>query len=164
MKIAAVVLNVVFFLFSCLVLVTDGLPNEVPFIVVTVLVLAVPVLTVVALLGRRPTDTVPAGNRMTTFAACGNVVLLAAICWSLMKTYPHPKEPGFIEYVVLAFLIPIVSLIALLVRGRARQPATARRAGNRGITAAGRSVAVDATEQHPAVHGGRIVGGGERRG
>ena len=125
MKIAAVVLNVVFFLFTCLVLVTDGLSKEVPFIVVTALVLAIPVLTVVALLGRRPTEAVPAGSLMTTFAACGNVVLLAAICWSLVKTYPHPKEPGFIEYVVLALLIPIVSLIALLLRGRKRQPATA---------------------------------------
>ncbi len=125
MRIAAVVVNVVFFLFTCLVLVGDGLPKELPFIVVTVLFLAIPLLTVAALLGRRPTETEPAGNLMTGLAACGNVVLLAAVCWSFVKTYPHPKEPGFVEYVVLALLVPIISLIAFFVRGRKREAATA---------------------------------------
>ena len=110
MKTLVVVCNVVFFAFTCVVLATDGLPKEVPYILLTLAVLLVPVLTVVALLRAR----------LMVAAAIANLVVLGLMVWSFVAQYPHPQEEGFVEYVVLAALTPILSAIVLFVRARGK--------------------------------------------
>ncbi len=117
MKILAALCNVAWFLFTCLVLLTDGFPTRIGYILATLLTLLVPLVTLAALFPRR------AGNRPTTGAAAargaaiaGNVALLAYLMWVLLFLPPHPAEEGYVPYVVLAVLTPVVSLIALLLR------------------------------------------------
>jgi hypothetical protein len=47
-----------------------------------------------------------------------NVVLLGFTGWAYVDQYPHPKEDGFVAFIVLMVLTPILSLAAL-VRGGA---------------------------------------------
>ncbi len=108
MKTLTVVCNVAFFVFTCMVLATDGVPKEVPYILLTLAVLLVPILTVFALWR----------SSMATGAAIANLALLGSMVWSFVAQYPHPQEEGFVEYVVLAALTPILSAIVLLLRRR----------------------------------------------
>jgi hypothetical protein len=124
MKTLTLVCNIASLLFTCFVLGTDGAPKEAVYIVFTLLLLLIPIFTVFALVrggaGQGP------GRAIQRAAAICNVVLLGSICWVLVKQYPHPSEPGFIEYAVLILLTPILSAVVLLVsacsdRGRSRQ-------------------------------------------
>ena len=47
-----------------------------------------------------------------------NIVLLGFICWAFVDQYPHPQEEGFIAYVLIMVLTPILSIVALLFRGK----------------------------------------------
>ena len=58
-----------------------------------------------------------ASTAMTRMAIVGNVVLLGFVCWAIISQYPHPEEPGVLEYTILAILAPILSVVAI-VRNR----------------------------------------------
>jgi hypothetical protein len=136
MKIAAIICNVFIFAFTCLVLATDGTPKEAVYIVFTLWSLLTPLLSAAVisqmkkgdgrldlLLKRKtgegpnqPDHAFPMRTKMRITAMTFNIIHIGFICWALVDQYPHPEEDGFIEYVVLMVLTPILSL-ATLFRG-----------------------------------------------
>lgn len=112
MKIVAVICNIVLFLFTCLVLLTDGLPKEAGYIIATLLVLLTPPFTLAVFFRSGVSDGRPGLQMDTrTVAIICNIALLGFICWSLLGQPPHPQEEGFVAYVVLSALTPILSLV-----------------------------------------------------
>ncbi len=107
MKAVAVLCNVVLFLFTCLVLVTDGVPREMSYVVFSLVLLLIPAVTAFVLVRG-------ASRTVMVLAAVCNVVLLARICWAYVQEYPHPSEPGFVPYMIVAVATPILSVVALL--------------------------------------------------
>ena len=134
MRTAAVVFDVVLVAFTCLVLATDGASREVPYIVLAFLLLAVPTLSAALLVQRglhrldSASAASPAMRRASHVAVLCNVWLLATACWALYDQYPHPDEQGFVAYVTVVLLTPILSIVALLTsskRGLGRQSGVA---------------------------------------
>ena len=125
MRTLTILCNIVSVLFHCFVLATDGPPTKAAYIILTVLMLLIPVFTVFALVrsgaGGGPS---PRGRALARAAAICNVVLLGLFCLALVDQYPHPAEPGFLEYVVLTMVTPILSAVVLFW--------IARRAGRQG--------------------------------
>ena len=114
MNIVAAVLNVVWFLFTCMVLVTDGFPTEALYVFFTLLHLVTPPLTVVVLFRAR------AGTVIRTVAVICNLALLGFLCWALLRQPPHPAEEGLTAYVVISALTLILSVLAILRSGSGR--------------------------------------------
>ncbi len=108
MKTAAIICNVVMLAFTALVMLIDGPATEAVYVIFGLLLFAVPLLSVAVLLLRRATG---AGPRVAAVAA--NAVLLGFICWALVDQYPHPAEEGYIPYVVVVTVTPILSIVAL---------------------------------------------------
>ncbi len=113
MKGPTVLCNLVLVIFTGLVVATDGAPAAPAYIVFTLLLVLIPVFSLSAILRR--------GLEMQTMAVAraavvGNVVLLGFIFWALVDQYPHPQEPGFVPYVVLALATPVLSALVLLRR------------------------------------------------
>jgi ABC-type sugar transport system permease subunit len=111
MKIVAIIFNIVLFGFTCLVLVTDGPPQEAVYVFLSLLSLAVPLFSVLVL-WRFLKSTA-----MKIVAGICNIVLLGFHCWAFLSQYPHPKEEGFVAFAVLMFLTPILTVAALLRSG-----------------------------------------------
>jgi len=107
MKTVAVICNAVLFTFTGFVLATDGAPTKAAYVVIALVLLMTPIVTVFGLARRA------AGDVARRAAAACNVLLLALVCWALVDQYPHPSEPGFIEYVIVTVLTPLLSVVAL---------------------------------------------------
>jgi hypothetical protein len=138
MKILAVICNVVLFAFTCMVLLTDGLPTQATYMAFTLWLLMTLILNVVVIsrirseegrLWLQTPSTVAGGQGGAdgssptrafgrVVAAICNVVLLGFTGWAYVDQYPHPEEPGFTAFNVLMVMTPILSLAAL-VRGGA---------------------------------------------
>jgi hypothetical protein len=119
MKTLAVLCNVVLFTFTGFVLATDGAPTKPAYIILGLVLLMTPIVTVFAL------ERHTAGDGARRAAVACNVVLLAFVCWALVDQYPHPREAGFIEYVIAVVLTPLVSAAALLRGTPVRRPSAA---------------------------------------
>ena len=107
MKTLAVLCNVVLFTFTGFVLATDGAPTKPAYIFLGLVLLMTPIVTVFAL------ERHTAGDGARRAAVACNVVLLAFVCWALVDQYPHPSDPGFIEFVVVTAVTPLLSAVAL---------------------------------------------------
>ena len=129
MNTLTVLCNVVFVLFTCLVLADDGFPTAPAYIVFTLLMLLVPAFTVLAI-ARSGAAT---GTAMKRVAGVANIVLLACIGLAIVDQYPHPAEPGFVPYVVLALLTPILSLAVLFRRGGTGTAPASKGGSERGV-------------------------------
>jgi hypothetical protein len=118
MKTLAIIGNVVAFVFTAWVTVTDGFPDRAIYIIFLLGHLVVPAFTVFVL-SRERAD----GGAITELerpAALANLALLAAIAWALVEQYPHPREEGFVWYVSVVILVPILNIVVLLRRRPAR--------------------------------------------
>jgi amino acid transporter len=138
MKIAAIICNIVLFIFTCFVLITDGPAGEASYIVFTLLLLLVPIMNIVLMLRSRINNSWSTFNMrskvpeeqgkvdappsiypfMKIIGVILNIVLTGFICWAIIDQYPHPKDPGFLIYMLLVIFTPIISLITILT-GRA---------------------------------------------
>ena len=137
MRLAAVVFSVVLVAFTCLVVVTDGPPTEAIYVVLTLALVLVPIFSLVVLLQDRAgrggagvpvkQDARPAekkgggrlspGPALRTAAIFCNIVMLGLSCWALVDQYPHPEEDGFLAYVLVVMVTPILNMVALLRSG-----------------------------------------------
>ncbi len=134
MKITAVICNIVLFGFTCLVLLVDGPPTDISYIVFTLWLLLTLILNSAVIFfggagsrlrnkeegleqGEKAGNLSSAGTVMSVVAIICNAVLLGFICWAFVDQYPHPEEEGFLAYAVLIALTPILSLVALFRRG-----------------------------------------------
>ena len=137
MRIVAVICNVVLFVFTCFVILTDGLPREAVYLIFTFLLLLVPILSSVVLSRARITsegnDRREGRSSVCAVANCGailcNLVLIGFSCWAIVAAYPHPKEEGAFAaatlaiYTVLVMFAPIVTVLALIggMKGRTQE-------------------------------------------
>ena len=132
MKTLAVLCNVLLIIFTCFVLATDGGPKQPAYVLLSVLMFGVPAFTVFTL-ARRPKREAEAGapvaagsagtqvqkgptarpTAIERAAGLCNIFLLGFICWALYDQYPHPAEAGFIPYVALTLLAPVLSIVTL---------------------------------------------------
>ena len=122
MRTAAIVCNVVVFAVTGIIVLTEGVPKDARYAVLTFLVLLVPLLSAVVLVRERVAPPAPgvdggAGPAITLTrraAALCNLVLLGAACWAAVTQYPYPEGNGVIPFAVLVVCAPILSLMALL--------------------------------------------------
>jgi len=135
MKLIAFLFNVAAFGFTCLVLATDGISKEAAYIVLTLLLLLVPVFNLVVIaysksnagwLGltmkrkvpeepEKRDDTSSVSPAVKTAAILCNVILLGLSCWAFVDQHPHPRENGFILYIIVVGLTPIISSVTILL-------------------------------------------------
>jgi len=138
MKIVTLICNIVLFVFTCLVLLTDGFSREAAYIVFTLVLLLVPVFNAVVIFrsgaregwldltrkGKVPaerakTDGKPSSGIFAKIAAItANIVMFSFACWAFADQYPHPKEDGLIAYIVLVLTIPVLSAVVIFYSGR----------------------------------------------
>jgi len=114
MKTLTVLCNAALFGFTCLVLMTDGAPTQAIYILFALLLLLVPIFTVIAVVAsawRTPLGPI---------AMVCNIVLLAFACWAFIDQYPHPEEEGFVAYLVVVALAPVLSVVWFLWGGHRR--------------------------------------------
>ena len=122
MKIVAIVLNVLLIGFTVMVTMTDGPAVQTGYIVFSFMLVLIPTLNVIVISrsgvkgGRYSSPR--AGMKIMTIVC--NIVLLASVCWALIDQYPHPKEPGLLEFELLAILTPLLSMAVILLRGPKR--------------------------------------------
>ncbi len=117
MNIAAVICNIALFLFTCLVYITDGPPSGVAYRIFNVWLLGTTICSALVIARRRRSAAA------TVLAIGSNLVLLGLVCWALLDQYPHPNEEGFLAFVVLIVVTPILSGATLLRGGvLARRP------------------------------------------
>ena len=118
MRIVAVICNVVFLGFFCIVMVTDGPPTGAG-ILWSLLPFFMPILNVVVI------RVLSSPSRVVNLVAfVGNIAWLGLASWLLIDRYPsHPKEEGLIAYVALMALTPLLSAVAMYLRLRASEPA-----------------------------------------
>ena len=134
MKILAIICNIILFLFTCLVLVTDGPPTETIYIVFTLWTFLTLILNTVVIsriwvgydwLGLNKKEKVLkeqkktnefsyVGTSLRIVAIFSNIIFLGIHSWAFVDQYPHPEENGFIAFVVLIVLTPILSLVVLI--------------------------------------------------
>lgn len=110
MKTAALIGDVILFLFTFFVLLTDGFPKETIYINFTVWIL----LTLILSSYIFPRNLSSVSAIFKTVAVIFNIVFLAFVFWSLADQYPHPEEPGFLPFVVLMIAAPVLNLLVLL--------------------------------------------------
>jgi hypothetical protein len=121
MKIVALLWNIGLFLFTGFVLLTDGPPKGVAYIVFTVWLLLTLIFSAVVISRSGASDGRSSmGTAINIAAIICNIVFFGFVWWALVDQYPHPQEPGFIEFVVLMVLIPILNVVVLL-RSRTKQ-------------------------------------------
>ena len=121
MKIVAIIFNLAMFLFTCLVLATDGMPKQASYVVFSLWVQLTRIFSPVAISlvgpGAGWIGSMKAKDLLILGAIVLNVVSLGYVCWAFVDQYPHPDEEGFIEFAVMMVVTPILSLVVLL-RGR----------------------------------------------
>jgi hypothetical protein len=120
MKTVAVLANIVLFVLTCGIVVTEGLPERPSYVAFTLLMLLVPVGAVFGLTRRGPADR----PVVRSAAAVGCLALAAAVAWALVAQFPYPEGPAVVPFGVLALFAPIAGLAALR---RAAPPARAPR-------------------------------------
>jgi len=118
MRIIAIILNVIMALFTLMVFVTDGFATRPIYILFSILLLLVPLLNITVFASScKRGDAGQAdvsSTRTRNLVIVANVLLIASVIWTLIDQYPHPKEPGYIEYMVALFLTPLFSLVTVL--------------------------------------------------
>jgi hypothetical protein len=122
MRLVAIVLNAVMLPFTVMVVVSDGMPTKAIYILFTLFMLALPVATVYALWRRRPAVRLVDRNgvaiapleRLRVAIGALNVLMIVAVITAIIDQYPHPDEPGFLTYVLVVCVTPLVSAWVLL--------------------------------------------------
>jgi|WetSurMetagenome_2_1015567.scaffolds.fasta_scaffold280697_2 hypothetical protein len=133
MNFLAAIFNVVLFGFTCLVLMTDGISKEVSYILFTLLMLLVPVLNLVWIIRganhgwfnfnfkrqasgeqtRKVKNIFSKGVIMNSLVILCNVLIIGFTCLAIVDQYPHPEEDGYIFYISVVFLTPILSSLVI---------------------------------------------------
>ncbi len=117
MKIVTVICNVVFWLFFCMVMLTDGPPKGTD-IIWSLVPFLMPIVNVAVI---RALSSPTRVLRLT--ALLGNIVWLGLAGWRIVQELPsHPKEEGLLAFVVLFALTPLLSAVAICVVLRTSEP------------------------------------------
>ena len=137
MNFLAAIFNIVLFGFTCLVLMAEGISKEVVYILFTILMLLVPVLNLLLIIRganhrwfnfaikrqvseermRKIKNLFSKGVIMNALVILSNILLIGFTCWAIVDQYPHPNEDGYLIYVLVVFLTPILSSLAIFRNG-----------------------------------------------
>lgn len=123
MRTLVIVADVVLSLFTAFLLVTDGLPNDVAYFALSILLVALPAASA-ALIQRRMQR--PLLNLFMLLCNSGLLVWIARVIAVEYST--HPKEAGLLEYAVLAVAVPLLNCLILagdMRRTSIRHPSSA---------------------------------------
>jgi hypothetical protein len=124
MRTAAVVCNVLVFVVTGLIVVTEGWPREPRYLALTLVMLFVPALSAVVLARRQRAPEVrstgggrpPAMTPTARAAVAGNLVMLGASGWEAVAQYPYAEGASVIPFAMLVVCTPVLSLLAFLGR------------------------------------------------
>ncbi len=59
----------------------------------------------------------PLTVKMRITAMAFNMIHIGFVCWAFVDQYPHPEEDGFVAFLVMMVLTPILSLVVLFRGG-----------------------------------------------
>jgi hypothetical protein len=126
MRTAAIGCNAVLFAITGMIVLTEGVPSRARYMVLTLLMLFVPLLSAVVLARQHVApqgphandDARPGGTAVHWATVLGNLVLLGASCWAAVAQYPYAEGSGMIPLALLVVGTPILSLAALRGGGR----------------------------------------------
>ena len=107
----AIVCNALLCAFTGSVILTDGAPRDALYAVFGALLLLVPALTVWVILRGGPV--------LKLAALAANVVLVVSVVLAIVDQYPHPSEDGFVAYVLVVLVTPVLSAVVLARGGAA---------------------------------------------
>ncbi len=119
--IAAVLANVLLLLLTCVLLWAEGPSKGSGYVTLTVLMVAVPVLSAATILRGGPSNWLR--SRVKAAAAGANVVLLGFLFWAIVAGYPYPEGNSVLAFAAICVLAPILSLAVLLRRGKSLETA-----------------------------------------
>lgn len=117
MKTLAIICNLFLFLFLCFVILTDGFSREASHITSTIWYFLTIVFSVVVIWKIRLINS-SVNRTVKIVAIISNIIFLGFACWAFINEYPHPKEDGFITFVVIMFLTPILNMVVLIRYGK----------------------------------------------
>ncbi len=107
MKTLALILDFILVGFTILVMLTDGLPTAPAYVFFNLWIFLTLLFTAVVLFRNS------SGTAVKVAAVVCNALLIGFTLWALIDQYPHPRESGFIAFVVLMFLAPLANLWVL---------------------------------------------------
>ena len=115
-RVTAIVCNVVLLGITGVIVVTEGMPNKAPYLVLTLLMLLVPLLTALVVLrgGTALPAAMPTRELMNRAVAVCNVALLGVAGWAVISQYPYPEGNSVIPFAILTVCTPMLSLMALV--------------------------------------------------
>ncbi len=120
MRILAIVCNVLFWAFFCVVVVTDGLQQGAD-ILVSLVTFLMPIFNVLVI-----RILASPGHGLKLLAFILNILWLGLDGWLIIDRYPsHPAEEGLVEYVAMMALTPLVSGLALYLQMKTPEPVVA---------------------------------------
>jgi hypothetical protein len=114
MRITALVLNVVMVCVTMSVIFSEGMSPSHWYQLFTLMVLAIPLMTAQTLWKFRAPGAITRWERQ--YVGGLNVLLFVLIGAAIVDQYPHSREAGFIPYIVLACLVPVLNAWVLLRR------------------------------------------------
>jgi hypothetical protein len=114
MRVIAIVCNIIFLIFTSLVIIGEGVSNELTYQVYTIFLLMVPIIsTVILLASKMPISTKSFKTPTYLIAMILNFLMLAFSIMAIVDQYPHPEEHGFVAYVAIVFFVPIINTLVL---------------------------------------------------
>jgi amino acid transporter len=133
MNFIATLLNLLLFIFTFFLIVSNGVSGQGAYIMFSLLLLMVPVLNFVLIFPhtknhnwfsfhiRRRTNELlndPDDNPMDKFLIAVvitlNVVLFGFTCWAFVDQYVHPRDGGVMLHTILVFVTPMISLVTII--------------------------------------------------
>ncbi len=121
MKILTVICNVVFWVFFCMIMLTDGLPRG-SAVVWSIAPFFMPMVNVAVI------RVLSSPSRALKLAALvSNIVWFGLACWRILQELPsHPEEEGLLAFVVLFALTPLLSAASIYFNPGASEPVPAK--------------------------------------
>lgn len=120
-----------------MVIITDGMATELIYVIYSLFLLMIPVLNIWSFITFRKQSEwngfskngktligklVSSDNGLTKLVIAGNIVMIGFSAWAVYDQYPHPREEGYILYLIFIFLTPIVSIISHLLSIKKSDP------------------------------------------
>ncbi len=129
MKVFVIILNISLFLFTLMVLATDGPPVGAAYITLSIWTQLTRVLSIITIfiigasygwVGFHQKENILLEEKkidvLRIVTVFFNVASLGFVIWAFIDQYPHPNEEGFIEYLTLMVLTPVLSSLVLIPR------------------------------------------------
>lgn len=111
MKTLAFLCNVILLLFTSFVLLTDGFPVNSVYIIFTICVFFTIFLNII-IIYRMIFKSFLISKKIRTACIICNAIFFFFVIWAAVDQYPHPAEAGFLPFLFLMTLTPILSLFA----------------------------------------------------